>query len=1207
MLHSQVNSPAYHEQQHQHQHQHQHQYQREDLEYQSSPPTSSHRAMNPYTHQSNNAMGATNNNTHYKSHSSQQQQQHMHAHQQQQQQHPHHRHQHNSYVQQAYQSSQIHLPHYASAKREDHHTTQQHSIPVIESSDPSFSQRPHSRSFSSVHSHPQYQPSNPPHYPPPQQHQQHPPQHQHQHQPRLHHSVSAGHLNAAGHRSTTIVGNTGYVVPKQGTGTVVAPKKKDPYATAWRTYSKIAEELNLLNPDGSLYPISKEAILKYLRHQSKRIKASNLHWYVNGLKKHQENLGFSWDDVRYDEQVLALLKELTLHPAPIENNGVSHQYYKTSLSGPIDTARIASLSISDAPHSKHFSQQQHQQQQQPPPPQQQQQQPFQQPSSHQAQFTMGAKRQPSHPQQYDEPSSQQQSRQYHQYPSQRTQPQPPSTTRAAPYHSAPVQLPSQHVQDEQMLPKSSLHRHRSHSNAMSRAHAPQSTSSGLDPQSAHPVASNGSNIKRKRHELGSERMAHIGSPASAEGEPYEDSEIGSRAVDQDDRDSQNVEDMEEEDPCERVALKRHASTGTLRSQARAMSIISSDAHPMPRQDIRRREFPTSTPSPNARENEVGGGSHFRWGTSETVQSRLSPPGSVSSVGSNSPVIRHAQGGSILSSQRHRRANGVVSSPISTAVAAVAAAATSTAAANGGTHASAMTPPPAVPNKNTVQFSEVVEYAQQLQTKYGTRCKDHPWGCVELTEDHHIELTIKMYMDWAGLVASGRLTMDELPDLPEFKRADVVRQDGSSPYSSPLSTSPSSSSSPVPSSTIGGTLKRMTSSPLTTSFSSFSLSQQQQQRQRQLSGSSSSFGFKTEDPSSPIDSPDSTSRFTFGGQNHSPSYSPAPFGESLMSRLGSPPPLHGSHRGKTMSPDDGGVDDLVSAGGNHAISSSSSSYVSKIRARKIASSPSLGQHTSFHLKQRIYSGSGPSSPPPVPALPASLLHSDMHISEKNGHARSIMSNSTASPPPSEEMDLSADEDMNSRTRIAMADQERHHSGRDRVLERGSEGGEMGDTDMEEDMLQENIRFRRNNRLHEEETDYDDDQWQRRESSEGKHRQWNVYSDYRNGRVEGKDELEERDQEGAAQENGGRDEEETHRVRMKSLERSSSPSRRDANGLMNSDPISTVAMDMMPNQQPRSQQQQQQQQQHNHRAHSPQQRSSRHEQAMESPEDIAMMET
>lgn len=65
--------------------------------------------------------------------------------------------------------------------------------------------------------------------------------------------------------------------------------------------------------------------------------------------------------------------------------------------------------------------------------------------------------------------------------------------------------------------------------------------------------------------------------------------------------------------------------------------------------------------------------------------------------------------------------------------------------------SASTATPAA--KMTVQFSEVVECAQQLQLKYGNRCKDHPWGCVEI-HDRHLELTIKMYLDWAGLVVSG---------------------------------------------------------------------------------------------------------------------------------------------------------------------------------------------------------------------------------------------------------------------------------------------------------------------------------------------------------------------------------------------------------------------------------------------------------------------
>lgn len=56
-------------------------------------------------------------------------------------------------------------------------------------------------------------------------------------------------------------------------------------------------------------------------------------------------------------------------------------------------------------------------------------------------------------------------------------------------------------------------------------------------------------------------------------------------------------------------------------------------------------------------------------------------------------------------------------------------------------------------KTTVHFSDVVQCASQLQAKYGMRCKDHPWGCVEISEDRHLELTMKMYLDWAGLVVS----------------------------------------------------------------------------------------------------------------------------------------------------------------------------------------------------------------------------------------------------------------------------------------------------------------------------------------------------------------------------------------------------------------------------------------------------------------------
>ncbi|KAF9950349.1 hypothetical protein BGZ65_006684 [Modicella reniformis] len=369
--------------------------------------------------------------------------------------------------------------------------------------------------------------------------------------------------------------------PKPGTAGAPAPaKKKDPYATAWRTYSKIAEELNLVNPDGTLYPISKEAILKYLHHQSKRIKSSNLHWYVNGLKKHQENLGIAWDDVRYDEQVVALLKELTLHPVTVDSGG----------------------------------------------------------------------------------------------------------------------------------------------------------------------------------------GARLVSPTSMEGDEPDEGEANSKGAQG--SDGHDLEDMDE-DHRERMALKRHASTGTLRVQDRVSAMTSiSDQHLYQRQGDEyhhNRDFSTTTPSPAARENEAGG--HFRWGSSETalLQNRLSPPsGSTSSIGSISPANR--------SNNRHRRPNGVVSSPIATVTSGIISV------ASGSLPAAPLPQSPSAllsANKTTVQFSEVVEYAQQLQIKYGNRCRDHRWGCVELSEDVHLELTIKMYMDWAGLVASGRLSMDDLPDLPEFKRPGGV--------------------------------------------------------------------------------------------------------------------------------------------------------------------------------------------------------------------------------------------------------------------------------------------------------------------------------------------------------------------------------------------------------------------------------------------------
>ncbi|KAF9932816.1 hypothetical protein BGZ67_004563 [Mortierella alpina] len=889
-------------------------------------------------------------------------------------------------------------------------------------------------------------------------------------------------------------------------------KKKDPYATAWRTYSKIAEELNLLNPDGSLYPISKDAILKYLRHQSKRIKSSNLHWYVNGLKKHQENLGFSWDEVRYDDQVLALLKELTLHPVPIESNlasgsnnssinsnggldqtarqrqtsGMTAPYPQTngapqrSVSGSIDTSRIATLSISDPQHSKHNSQQ-----------------------TIQAASTGNPKRQPSQSSQYEEAPFQSHMRQQSHPYSQRSQPYHSSSAKATSYHSAPVQLPSQHSQDEHLSQEGSLQRSKTHSYNSAQAPDETSTSAGSSPmssselhipQSSHLSISNGSNVKRKRHEFVSERL---GSP---EDELYDEDDSKPRSIDQEDRRIHDSEDPED-DPSERIALKRHASTGTLRGHVRMsnMSAISSETHLYQRQgEFSNRDYPVSTPSPAARENDLNGGSHFRW------ESRLSPPGSVSSVDSASPGIRG--GVSILSTQRHRRANGVVSSPISV----VGSAAAQTSATSSEALA-AMDSASAIPNsKTTIQFSEVVEYAQQLQSKYGNQCRDHPWGCVELSEHHHLELTIKMYMDWAGLVASGRLTMDEIPDLPEFRRSDSTGQDASSL---------SPSTSPAPSNSSGGTLKRMISTPLTTTFGSFSISLQP--RQRQASSSPHAAQNRQRSPSSsPI----------FGGQTIS---------DSLMSRIGSQPPQRAAPAppAGALSPD-----------------SSVHGHSPSVRARKMASSPSLGRQFTFQPRSRMYSSHGgmrdSSSPPPVPPIPSGISRDGYRNGLKDSlPIGSSAPHSAASPPASEEMDMSGDEgeeveDYNGR---------RHYSESPNSIglcDRGSEQGparepmHRPDFDRDDEVEMEDAGLEH----HEYEVDH--------LSQVPSVKQEGLSSGVWNGV-----------QEGAKLRIG------TKGLRPSSSSLSPSAVFPESKGQMNSDPISIAAMSMMPNLQPRSPSQQQ----------------------------------
>ena len=65
--------------------------------------------------------------------------------------------------------------------------------------------------------------------------------------------------------------------------------------------------------------------------------------------------------------------------------------------------------------------------------------------------------------------------------------------------------------------------------------------------------------------------ARLASPLSQEDELYDEDDPKPRSIDQEDRNVHDVEDPEE-DPSERIALKRHASTGTLRGQVRISNV-----------------------------------------------------------------------------------------------------------------------------------------------------------------------------------------------------------------------------------------------------------------------------------------------------------------------------------------------------------------------------------------------------------------------------------------------------------------------------------------------------------------------------------------------------------------------------------------------------------------------------------------------------------
>ncbi|KAF9974428.1 hypothetical protein BGZ73_002170 [Actinomortierella ambigua] len=568
-------------------------------------------------------------------------------------------------------------------------------------------------------------------------------------QPRLHHSYSAGNIALAAATSK----NTGN---SNAGGAQAAPKKKDPYATAWRTYSKIAEELDLANPDGTLYPISKESILKYLHHQSKRIKSSNLHWYVNGLKKHQENLGFPWDEVRYDEEVVALLKELTLHPVMQQEREARENKDANN----DDDRRGRQRQASGAASSAYLTGAAQQQQQQ----QQQNHHQYQGASKHDPMAYL--QQPPPNFQPAFAPSS---TSRTSQSPSQRTY-----------YHSAPIQVVS-----SPMSPQSGSGSGNRRTESSHPAATRHYTSQPINTASIHAALSGSDKTvppidtraeymqstvsKRKRFESMKRRVPSPMSPGDEEDEPRDDDEDPKisrhgRGLYDDDEDDEQMEDSSQYQP-----LKRRASTGTLLNQARAQAV---NHVPGPYDINKLRGYKGDA---DRGDDGYEAGSKDRSGGYYSSHSSsadpASPPTTTSPMFRRPPTERAPQ------------------SPPQSSLAQASFGSMSAAAGGGG-------------GKTTVQFTQVVDCAQRLQAKYGGRCSEHPWGCVETPSGEHLELTIKMYLDWAGLVASNRLTMDELPDLVEFKRPSAQSDFGVEREGDERSGA-----------TSGGVLKRMSSTPM----------------------------------------------------------------------------------------------------------------------------------------------------------------------------------------------------------------------------------------------------------------------------------------------------------------------------------------------------------------------------------------------------------
>jgi integrase len=83
------------------------------------------------------------------------------------------------------------------------------------------------------------------------------------------------------------------------------------YGATVARFERLAQQFGWLNKDGSLYPVSRNVLHKYIAFHEKQVKPQSIMSYLSALKEKHEQLGFlEWKDVRFHNSTLRILKNI---------------------------------------------------------------------------------------------------------------------------------------------------------------------------------------------------------------------------------------------------------------------------------------------------------------------------------------------------------------------------------------------------------------------------------------------------------------------------------------------------------------------------------------------------------------------------------------------------------------------------------------------------------------------------------------------------------------------------------------------------------------------------------------------------------------------------------------------------------------------------------------------------------------------------------